>query len=164
MKLIDYNGEGRWARQAILERYSAYCHQLGITPLSLIPKEHEQGDTKWVYPVMDQVIKGIERGDAACRQIGIEFLEEDKKFTFGKVLKSNTARALRRAQLSDSEKERIRKRIISMLLTGNVPHEYKEYAKLLKKIGLGSYLDTVQQQVDRSNRYVMKYYNYLVNA
>jgi hypothetical protein len=163
MRLIDYNGEGRWAREAILERYFAYCHQLGIPLLSLVPKEHEQGDTKWVYPVMDRVIEGIERGDAACRLIGIEFLEEDKKFIFGKILKSNTARALRRAQLNDTEKERVRKRIVSMLIAGNVPHEYKEYAKLLKKIGLGSYLETVQKHVDRSNRHVMKYYDYLVN-
>jgi hypothetical protein len=164
MKLIDYNGEEKWARDKILEHYSLYCHQLKISPRNLIPKEHQNRDTKWVYPVMDQVIAGIEKGDAACRRIGIEFLEEDQKFPFGKTLRSNTARALRRAQLSGAEIERIRGRIVDMLLAGNVPHEYKEYAKLLKKIGLGDYSDTIQKNVDRTNSYVMKYYNYLVNT
>ena len=37
---------------------------------------------------------------AACRRIGIEFIEEDRKFTFGKILKSNVARALQRSALT----------------------------------------------------------------
>jgi hypothetical protein len=113
---------------------------------------------------MDRVIEGIERGDVACRSIGIEFIEQDRKFPFGKILKSNTARALRRTELTSEQKERIRRRLVSMLLSENVPHEYKEYAKLLKKIGLGSYREEVEERVNRSNQYVMRYFQYLMNT
>ena len=113
---------------------------------------------------MDKVIVGIEQGDAACRRIGIEFIEEDRKFTFGKILKSNTARALRRNQLTPEEQNRIRRRLVDMLLQGNVPHEYKQYAKLLKRIGVGPYWDEIESRIDQSNQYVMRYYRYLKDA
>jgi len=101
---------------------------------------------KWIYPVMYKVIAGIEQGDAACRRIGAEFIEEDRKFTFGKIVKSNTARALRRSELTTEEQERIRRRLVAMLIEGNVPHEYKQYVKLLKKIGVGEYRDEVESR------------------
>jgi hypothetical protein len=31
------------------------------------------------------------------------------------------------------------KRIVGMLLAGNVPHEFKEYSKLLRRIGVGGW-------------------------
>jgi hypothetical protein len=163
-EIIDYNGEGAWARDAILTRYASYCMELKSERLDLTPKEHVEGSRKWLYPVMEKVIAGIERGDQACKRIGIEFIEEDGKFPFGKILKSNTARALRRAELSKAEIERIRKRMIHMLIEGNVPHEFKEYAKLLKKIGIGDAEEQLRKYVKRENPYVMKYFEYLMNA
>jgi len=165
MKTIDYNGENGWSKQAIIDRYSQYCKELNVSnPIDLSPVEHVEGETKWIYPVMNKVIEGIESGDAACRRLGIEFIEEDGKFTFGKILKSNTARALRRSQLPPEEQDRIRQRMVKMQLAGNVPHEYKQYAKLLKKIGLGPCRDEIEIRIDRSNQFVMRYYDYLTAA
>jgi hypothetical protein len=165
MKVRDYNGEGEWSKDDIIRRYSQYCRQLKVlNPIDLSPVEHMEGDVKWIYPVMDKVIAGIEQGDAACRRIGIEFIEEDRKFTFGKILKSNTARALRRSDLTTEEQERIRRRLVAMLIEGNVPHEYKQYAKLLKKIGIGDYWIEVENRINRSNEYVMKYFDYFKDA
>ena len=165
MKIIDYNGEERWSKESIIDRYSRYCRELKVqNPLDLSPVEHTDGETKWIYPVMDKVIEGIERGDAACKCLGIEFIEEDRKFTFGKILKSNTARALRRSDLGPEEQDRIRRRLIDMLLAGNVPHEYKQYSKLLKRIGLGPFRDEIELGVDRANQFVMRYYDYLTAA
>lgn len=160
--IIDYNGEDKWSRDAILERYDLYCEQLGIKKTDLSPDEYEQGETKWVYPVMDKVIKCIDQGDTACKLIGIELLEEDRRFPFGKLLKSNTARALRRADLSDQDKKRIRRRIVQMLVDGQVPHEYKEYAKLLKKVGIGEYKETIERHIGTENPYVLRYVKYLL--
>ena len=96
MKFIDYNGTGRWSLQAIQERYREYACGLQVSPLlDLTPRAHEQKRRRWIYPVMDNVIEGIERGDKACIEIGVEFIEEDERFPFGRILKSNTARALR---------------------------------------------------------------------
>lgn len=165
MEVRDYNGEGKWSKDEIIRRYIQYCRELNVPdPLDLSSVEHVEGNVKWIYPVMDRVIVGIEQGDAACRRIGIEFIEEDRKFTFGKLLKSNTARALRRSELTPEEQERIRRRLVAMLLEGNVPHEYKQYAKLLKKIGVGVYWIEIENRINRSNEYVMKYFDYLKNA
>lgn len=161
---IDYNGEGKWTRDAILNRYASYCQELKSEALDLTPLEHVEGSTKWIFPVMEKVIAGIENGDPACKRIGIEFIEEDGRFPFGKVLKSNTAKALRRAVLNEAEVERIRKRLIHMLIQGNVPHEYKQYAKLLKKIGLGDAKAYLQKHARQDNPYVMKYVEYLTKA
>src|SRR3954469_22244400 len=120
MELRDYNGEGEWSKDEIIRRYLQYYRELNVSnPIDLSPVEHVKGNVKWIYPVMDKVIVGIERGDAACRRIGIEFIEEDQKFVFGKILKSNTARALRRSELTTEEKERIRRRLVAMLIEGN---------------------------------------------
>jgi len=161
MQVRDYNGEGRWSKGEIICRYLRYCRELNVlSPIDLSPVESIKDDVKWIYPVMDNVIAGIEQGDAACRRVGIEFIEEESKFTFGKILKSNTARALRRSQLTVEEQERIRRRLVPMLIAGNVQHEDKQYPKLLKKIGIGEYWNEIENRINRSNEYVMKYYDY----
>jgi hypothetical protein len=163
MKINDFNGEDKWSRDAILERYNRYCRELGIDPSDLSPYETIQGDTKWIYPVMDEVIRCIDLGDAACKLIGIEFIEEDQGFSFGRILKANTARAIRRQNLSEEDKNRIRKRVIHMLVEGNIPREYREYARLLKKVGLADYRETVEKCAKTENPYVLKFAKYLLD-
>jgi len=109
---------------------------------------------------MDMVIKGIEAGDVACMTIGVEFIEEDKKFPFGRTLKSNTARALRRMHLPPNLVARIQGRVLKMLIAGNTPSEYHEYAKLLRKIGFERLWLEVEAGVPRSNKYAMRYFEY----
>jgi hypothetical protein len=48
-----------------------------------------------------------------------------------------------------------------MMLSGNVPHEFREYKRLLKRVGLGPLWSTLDDGVDRENEYVMRYYDYL---
>ena len=47
-----------------------------------------------------------------------------------------------------------------MLVAGQVPHEYHEYAKLLRRIGLGETWAAARSRVDEGNPYVMRYVNY----
>lgn len=162
MEIRDYNGTGEWSVESILERYRDYCRQLGTVPdETLAPKRSTQADVTWIYPVMDEIVAGIERGDKSCIMIGIEFVEQDQKCAFGRRLKSNTARALRRAELSLDQMERLRARVVGMLLTGHIPHEFTEYYKLLRRIGVGAWWPVVEQQVDRQNPYVMRFYKNL---
>jgi hypothetical protein len=162
VEIHDYNGEGEWSKDEIIRRYMQYCRELNIEPANLLSKTiFKQGEITWIYPVMDNVIAGIERGDAACRIIGVEFIEENRSFPFGRSLKSNTARALRRSNLTDEEKQRFRRRVVAMLIDGRVPREYKQYARLLKKIGVGNLWNEIESRVDRSNPYVMRWYKYL---
>ena len=161
MKVNDYNGEGFWSVEQVRDRYSIYVKKYEIqTPRDLSPSVHTEADRRWIYPVMQRVIEGIAAGDSACAEIGIEFIEEDRGFPFGKVLKSNTARALRRVSLTDEQKERIRKRVVSMLNAGFLPHEYRQYAKLARKIGLGTWLHKINKQNPAANSWVDWYHRY----
>jgi hypothetical protein len=110
---------------------------------------------------MEEVIKLIEVNDKAAIEIGIEFIHEDDHFVFGRILKSNTARALRRASLTPAQQARIRERLVGMMLAGRVPHEWREYKRLLRHIGLGSLWPVLENGVDRENKYLMRYYDYL---
>jgi hypothetical protein len=160
--LHDYNGICRWSVESVQSRYLDHCRQLGIKePEVPRPKTHAKGKERWIYPIMDSVIVGMKKGDRACIELGVEFLEKDEHFPFGKILKSNTARELRRAELSSKQIARLRERIVKMLLNGNVPHEFQQYAKLLRRIGLGNLWPTIEQEVKRDNPYVMRYYDYL---
>ena len=164
MQIIDYNGEGRWSRGELLRRYAEYARDLSISPRDLSPAEHEAGDRKWVYPVMHKVVKGIYAGDQACIRLGIEFIEEDAGFPFGRIIKSNTARALRHATLTDEQKRRIRRRVLGMLADGYVPREYKEYAKLLRRIGLDmNELGAIAGQSDLGNPRIARFYHYFLH-
>jgi hypothetical protein len=110
---------------------------------------------------MEQIIERIEIGDKAAIVIGIEFILEDDFFVFGRILKSNTARALRRAALTVEQQTRIRERLVEMMLSGQVPREWREYKRLLRSVGLGSLWSVLENGVDRKNKYVMRYYEYL---
>jgi hypothetical protein len=157
----DYNGMGIWSVEDVQTRYRKHAYAIGVDPSQLEPTRHTEGGKTWVYPLMEQIIKLIEAGDKAAIEIGIEFIEEDDYFVFGRVLKSNTARALRRASLSVEQQTRIRERLVGMMLSGQVPHEWHEYKRLLRQIGLGALWPRLENGVDRENKYVMKYYSYL---
>jgi hypothetical protein len=109
---------------------------------------------------MERVIEGIGRGDAACIELGVEFIEEDRPFPFGRILKSNAARALRRAELTAAQKERVRKRVIEMLIAGNTPREYRQYGKLVRKIGLGEWWVLAQGRLNLASPHIRRYYDY----
>jgi hypothetical protein len=160
--LRNYNGEGRWSVEMVQERYREYCDALHIEGShSLTPREHSEGEVRWIYPIMDEVIKGIDESDGGCIALGVDFVEEDARFPFGARLKSNTARALRRVQLTESQKVRLRERIATMLILGLVPREMREYAKLLRTVGVGEQWPRLEQNISRDNRHAMRFYKVL---
>jgi hypothetical protein len=137
-EVYDYNGSGIWSAEQIQERYRSHCNELGITPLDLTPMRHTEGNRRWIYPVMDKVIDGIRAGDQACIRLGIDFIHEDGSFPFGRILKANTAKALRmgRDDLTNSQKQQIQDRVIGMLSRRYLPRELGEYVKLAAKLGM----------------------------
>jgi len=157
----DYNGEGRWTVEAVQTRYLEYCRAYGVkSPVKPVPRVHVEGRKQWIYPVMEAVIVGIERGDQACIALGVDFIEEDAHFPFGKTLKSNTARALRRASLTAAQVVRVRKHVTNLLIVGQIPHEFREYAKLLRHVGLAEYWPLMQRDANPDNPFVKKFLDY----
>jgi hypothetical protein len=160
MQVSDFNGTGRWSVQAVQKRYQEHVRQFHVKePIDLQPfLSTAQGLLP--YPIMFSVIQGIEQGDLTSIELGVEFIQEDQLFPFGKILKSKTARALRHAELTEGQQDRVRKRVIEMLVAGHIPREYKEYARLVRKFGLGSWLAKAESKLDLTKPYVRRYYDY----
>lgn len=156
----DYNGVGDWSLVGIQKRYRDLARRLRQPVLDLMPKETVQGDVRWIYPLMDEVVVGIKRGDAACVELGVQFIESGPAQPFGKSLHSNTARALRRAVLTPEQVDRLRARILRMLTRSEVPREYSDYAKLVRRVGLGDDWPRTREAVDASNPHVMVHVRY----
>ena len=161
MEIVDLNGSGQWSAEAVQQRYSKHSERHGHRHArALTSREHVEGNVRWVYPIIESVIEGIKVADPACLDLGVEFIESGHKQPFGRILHAKVARALRQVPLNTEHVTRLRARILSMLIAGQVPHEYHEYAKLLRRIGLGDAWASTRQRVDERNRYVMRYVDY----
>ncbi|MFO1473260.1 MAG: hypothetical protein U1F20_01420 [Lysobacterales bacterium] len=161
MLIRDYNGKGPWSVKAVQERYVELCGRLDVqTPRELLPRTYKRPEATWIYPIMERVIEGIKAGDPACSTLGVEFIEQDSTFPFGRTLKSNAARALKSAELSQALKTRIRRRVAAMLAAGNTPREFKEYARLLRKIGFEELWPRMAASAPVGNKYAMRHFAY----
>jgi hypothetical protein len=161
MPVRDYNADGEWSVEAVQSRYLAHCARLNVpSPRPLQPRTHRNANGVWAEPILQTVIDGIKAGDAACVALGVELIEQDRKFPFGRILKSNAARALRSAELPDALKQRIRHRVANMLAAGNTPHEFKEYARLLRKVGFDEVWPRMAASPPLANKYAMRHFAY----
>jgi hypothetical protein len=162
-EIRDYNGTNEWSALAARKRHLEYRARYGSrASRELTCVEHVEGDVRCVYPIVDSVVAGITAGDPACVELGVEFIESGHKQPFGRILHARVGRALRQqsALLNTDHIARLRTRILAMLVAGQVPHEYREYAKLLRRIGRGESWPLARQSVDEANPYVMRYVGY----
>lgn len=112
---------------------------------------------------MHQIAAAIRAGDRSAVRAGIELLQRDQGLAFGMLIKSEVARALRQhAELSESQRARLRARFTDMLVRGYLPREYKEYAKLFRKIGLGEQRAAIEGVADSDNPFIRRWAWYLV--
>src|SRR5687768_10617874 len=126
--LNDYNGPGDWSVEGVQHRYAEAARCIGQTQLrDLTPVEHSVPGQRWIYPVIEAVIVGAKAGDAASIEVATQFVESGHRQAFGRILHANAARALRQALLNPDQKQRLRKRILEMLVAGDVPHEFHAY-------------------------------------
>ena len=161
MPVQNYNGDGEWSVESVVRRYETYCRQFQIPEQRiLLPKTHAEGGARWIYPIMEAVIQGIREDDPACTELGIDFISESKGFPFGMTLKSQAARALRKAALTARQEDRIRTRVATMLIEGYLPQEYRFYSRLLRRTGLGEYKSALLSISPRGHR-MRKYVHYV---
>ncbi|MBX3296629.1 MAG: hypothetical protein KF762_13075 [Acidobacteria bacterium] len=158
-EIRDFNGQGRWSREEIERRFRSYAKAFGTTGLELNPRIYEAGSTKWFYPLIEEVIVGIRQGDRACIELGVELIEDSDSMPFGKILKSDAAKALRHSagHLSEDHRRRIRKRVADMLIEQYMPREFVQYVKLARTVGFAEELERVRSEADLTNRWVRHY-------
>jgi hypothetical protein len=159
--LIDFNGPAEWSFAAVQQRYRRHAAEMRVpVPLLLQPNTWSEGDRQWLYPIMTDVIAGAEAGDRACIELAVELVESSHSQAFGRLLKAKAARALRRAVLSDYQAIRLRRRVLSMLAANAVCREFREYAKLLRALGLPENWRELCATADPSNPFVQRYVHY----
>ena len=162
-EIRDYNGQGRWSRESIQRRFDSYAKSFGTTIGRLEARTHQEGQVKWIYPLLDAVVDGIERRDLACIELGIELIEDSDSMPFGMTLKYNAARAIRRSAdlLTGDQRDRIRDRVTEMLIAEYTPREFKQYIKLVRTIGAGSVVSKVEAKANLQNPRIRHYLDLL---
>ena len=165
IEIRDYNGKGRWSRESIERRFESYSKTFGTTINKLEAQIHEENSIRWIYPLVNSVVVGIEKHDPACIELGIELIEDSDSMPFGMILKSNVARALRRVtdRLSEEQQSRIRTRVGNMLIARYMPREFIQYVKLARRIGFDAEFPRVRSAADIKDRWVQHYLDRLAN-
>jgi hypothetical protein len=80
-----------------------------------------------------QDIDRLRSGDASAAETAIRFLEADPWFTHAGFTKSRLLRRLRRVQLSESQRDRLRDVMIRILL-GRSRMEFTDYCRFARKL------------------------------
>jgi hypothetical protein len=88
-----------------------------------------------VSAVCDELAKLVKRGHPEAVSFACKIIVMDPRLPFGKIIKSNFARALKRqvSLITDIEKSGIVKKAIDLLNMEFCPRELEDYCKLLKR-------------------------------
>lgn len=86
---------------------------------------------------VEKVAQAIKQGDRSAVILGYKLLIEDPHLPFGKILKSNLARALKHhiELLTDQEKISLAAKTAKLLSLPFCPRELEDYCRLVKKMG-----------------------------
>lgn len=86
---------------------------------------------------VSKVAQAIKQGDRSAVAIGYSLLMEDPHLPFGKILKSNVARALKHhiELLNEHEKLGLAGKTAELLSLPFCPREAEDYCRLVKKMG-----------------------------
>ena len=86
---------------------------------------------------VSKVAQAIKQGDRSAVFLGYSLLMEDPHLPFGKILKSNLARALKRhiELLTEQEKISLAGKTATLLSLQFCPREVEDYCRLVKKMG-----------------------------
>lgn len=92
---------------------------------------------------LTQVAKAIKRGDRPAVILAYRLLMEDPRLPFGKLIKSNLARALKQRPelLTEHEKLDLSGKTAALLSLPYCPREVEDYCRLVKKMG-GRFAET----------------------
>ena len=156
---MSLDGQDIWTLDAIQRRYQRYCQKYHVEHHALEPTDYmvERG---WATCMLRILIERMKSGDLAAAEICLEMMEEDRSLAFGPIVKSNIPRAMAKCALTDRQKERIRERVLTMLLRGYLPKEFRQYAWLARRLGLGEW-EKKLSKVDLSNPWAKWYVDYL---
>ena len=95
----------------------------------------------WLSQTFTGLAKAIDSGDAVAMSLACELIHADPMLPFGKLIKSDLARALRKraSKLLPAERALIVAATLKLLKQDFAPRELEDYCKLLRKFPAQEY-------------------------
>ena len=111
---------------------------LGSRIREYVPDDAIDHPAIWVSQCFASLTSAVANGDPSAISIACDLIELDPKLPFGKLIKSDLARALKKqaARLVESERRQLIAATRKLLNLPYAPRELEDYGKLLKKLPL----------------------------
>jgi len=100
-----------------------------------IPEGKIEHEALWGSSVIHKMTVDIKKGNEKAVKLACELIKDDEKYPFGKILKSNIARALKHQVklINPQEKQLIINTTKKLLTMRYSPRETEDYCKLVAK-------------------------------
>ncbi len=108
---------------------------LGPRLLGYLPVDGHENPAVWVSQTFRIMKSAVASGDPQAISLACELIEQDPKLPFGKLVKSNLARALKKqiGRVIESERHQVLAATEKLLSQEYAPRELEDYCKLVKK-------------------------------
>ena len=130
---------------------------LGVRLTSYYPHPDIDHPGIWVSSLFQNIRKAICLGDETAIAIACELIHCDPRLPFGKLIKSDLARALKKRseKLGSEERAQIMEVTIRLLTMSYAPRELEDYVKLIRKLPREEYISrtvSIQPQNEKAER------------
>jgi len=108
---------------------------LGPRLRRFLPADGHENPAIWVGQTFGLVKSAVASGDTQAISLACELIEQDPKLPFGKLVKSDLARALKKqvSRVIASERRQVIAATAKLLNQDYAPRELEDYCKLIKK-------------------------------
>jgi hypothetical protein len=108
---------------------------LGPRIREYVPSNAVEHPAIWVGQCLTALASAVANGDARAMSIACDLIEQDPKLPFGKLIKSDLARALKKQalRLTVTERQQVLVATQKLLNLPFAPRELEDYGKLVKK-------------------------------
>jgi hypothetical protein len=125
---------------------------LGLRLRTYFPQDGHENPAVWLSQTFDQVRRAIVVGDTEAVSLACDLIEKDPMLPFGKLIKSDLARALKKqvGLLVASERAQVLGATIKLLNQEYAPRELEDYCKLAKKLPGPEFLAALSRVAPRN--------------
>lgn len=137
-----HNSPKGWDLYSILAEYK----QLGGERV-IYPNPARISRSPWsdYQEAISNIADGIRAGDPACVELGVRFIEAQVYVSGSGYMRTCIARRLKRASLSEEQKQRLSAHFLGLLQNAVALHEYEPYLKLWRIIITSAHLERVRE-------------------
>jgi hypothetical protein len=127
---------------------------LGERVRGYFPQQAQDHPGIWVSQLFERVRSAIGAGDKVAVSIACDLMDQDPQLPFGKLVKSDLSRALRKHPefLLEAERRQVVNATVKLLALEFAPRELEDYAKLVAKLPRSEYIALVERCQTRNEK------------